>query len=592
MTNKDISLFLPFFSQLPDPIFLLKDDKIVNCSNSFLQLVKLKQKGVINKQVEAIFTIYSEGFKTKKFLRSKKAIEGVLELKRRKRRFSFTALPFKMKDEQFLLFSLKESAQTIPVVDFNQFIKTMPDFIFLVNIVGSNRFEVEMLNNAGAEFVGLKPEIIYGRQIHDFLPRELAKGINEFFKLVIREKRSITREDLIHLNGKDIYASCTLSPVLDEKNNVVKIIGIAPDVRRLPETKFTTHILNNALLRSKIGVVSVNFLKPDLPVIMVNKTFAEAIGMKREKILNQPLGSLFPEAKNKTVAANIKKAFDNRQSAEVMIYKKIDRQSKWFEFRLTPAFNYNRQLISYLGILLDVTERKTSENLATEILYQKEALLNQISNYQHHLANVIIDTEEKQRMRIADEIHESLGAMLSAAKFNFESVKNNFDSDNLLSNNLFQEGMNKLDITIDRIRKIAKDAIPISLKFGLHKAILNLIADNTGSNNPRINYFNSDEEGTLNRAMEITIYRIIKELIKNAIKHAGCNEITIQINYSPKNINITVEDNGRGFDFETAISKGDGLKYIEQRIHLFKGNLKVDSNNTSGTLYTIELPIM
>ena len=78
-------------------------------------------------------------------------------------------------------------------------------------------------------------------------------------------------------------------------------------------------------------------------------------------------------------------------------------------------------------------------------------------------------------MRIADEIHESLGAMLSAAKFNFEVVKSNIPELGKEKNIFFEDGVNKVDTAINKIREIVKDAVPISMVLGLNKSIINLI---------------------------------------------------------------------------------------------------------------------
>jgi hypothetical protein len=105
-----------------------------------------------------------------------------------------------------------------------------------------------------------------------------------------------------------------------------------------------------------------------------------------------------------------------------------------------------------------------------------------------------------------------------------------------------------------------------------------------------LNVFGYDE--SLEYNTEINIYRIVQELLTNIIRHAQANEVTIQMIKSSDNINLTVEDNGRGFDAEEAKKKkGMGLSNIELRVKKLAGSWNIDSGRGKGTTTIIDIPI-
>jgi signal transduction histidine kinase len=130
------------------------------------------------------------------------------------------------------------------------------------------------------------------------------------------------------------------------------------------------------------------------------------------------------------------------------------------------------------------------------------------------------------------------------------------------------------------------------LKLGLIAALQNLF-DKISATGIRISFTVHEVKERLEEALEISIYRIVLELINNVVKHAGASEVTVQLIKYPFYINITVEDNGKGFIYRQATTKtqGIGLGSISSRIAYLKGTMYIDSGEGRGTTVIIDIPL-
>jgi two-component system NarL family sensor kinase len=130
------------------------------------------------------------------------------------------------------------------------------------------------------------------------------------------------------------------------------------------------------------------------------------------------------------------------------------------------------------------------------------------------------------------------------------------------------------------------------LKLGLTAALQNLF-DKISATGMHISFTAHGIIERLAEGLEISIYRIVLELVNNIVKHAKANEVTVQLIKYPSYINITVEDNGRGFiHMQTATgTKGMGLSSISSRIEYLKGTIDIDSGIGTGTTVIIDIPL-
>ncbi|MAN59961.1 MAG: hypothetical protein CMC08_09030 [Flavobacteriaceae bacterium] len=206
--------------------------------------------------------------------------------------------------------------------------------------------------------------------------------------------------------------------------------------------------------------------------------------------------------------------------------------------------------------------------------------------------DAMIAGQEKERQRLAGDLHDSVGATLAAAKLQFSHLHAlSTQEDN--TTELFEKTGNLLDAAYTEIRNMAhlKNS-GVFAKDSLLPAI-NKFAKNASSvQNLNIEVQDFGMEERLDNVLEIALFRIVQELVTNIIKHAQATEASISLTRHADHLNLMVEDNGIGFKLQTAFgNEGMGLSNIEKRIMHLEGTLEVDSSPENGTTIIIDIPI-
>jgi len=202
----------------------------------------------------------------------------------------------------------------------------------------------------------------------------------------------------------------------------------------------------------------------------------------------------------------------------------------------------------------------------------------------------IIKGEEQERSRLAKDLHDGLGGMLSGVKYTLHNMKENLvlTEDNARA---FEHSLQMLDSSISEMRRVAHNMMPESLlKFGLDAALKDFCSQVTLSGMLHVSY---QSFGLAKREPEqslaITIYRIVQELLNNTIKHASAQNLIVQLTAAEQQITLTVEDDGKGFDPALLRSaKGIGWKNILSRLDYHNAKLDVRSSPDKGTSVYIE----
>ena len=261
--------------------------------------------------------------------------------------------------------------------------------------------------------------------------------------------------------------------------------------------------------------------------------------------------------------------------------------------RATIIFLLAGILLVGLIVYLAFRNYKT-QMLNTQIISKQQAELNEQKLKQAQQDNQIIAMEsmlrgqEEERNRIGKDLHDSLGAMLSTIKLHMGSIRT--ADNNGMQHNL-QKTKELLDDACEEVRKISRDMMPITLSnYGLNVALEELIDKFSADKGPQVIFQVYGMHRIANKETELYIYRIIQELLNNALKHAQASEILIQINYLEDKMVITVEDDGSGFHYDLNKYSGMGIKNVDYRVNYLKGELIVDTSPGNGTMTVIEIP--
>lgn len=206
----------------------------------------------------------------------------------------------------------------------------------------------------------------------------------------------------------------------------------------------------------------------------------------------------------------------------------------------------------------------------------------------------IIEGEDRERQRIASELHDGLGQQLTAALLNLHNMQEavaKLESDKQMH---FQLGLNFLNKAIEESRNIAHNLMPMSVEdFGLIYSLESLFSSIRKTTKLEISLYESVGPSRLSRQIETNLFRITQEALNNVIKHARAKQVSVQLIKHPRSLIYSFEDDGTGFDVTTKpeMQTGMGLNNIYNRVKSMSGELNIDSKPGYGTIITIELQL-
>jgi signal transduction histidine kinase len=200
-----------------------------------------------------------------------------------------------------------------------------------------------------------------------------------------------------------------------------------------------------------------------------------------------------------------------------------------------------------------------------------------------------INAIDKERTRMAQDLHDELGPALTVIKFEVDSAEAVSEEDR----ELLRKASRQLDEAVNKVREIARNMIPSSLvRKGLQAALQEIVQQTNDHTSLHVS-FSYDVSQPINQDLSINIYRMMQEVIQNAVKYSNAELLLIKIRSEERKLIIFCEDNGVGFDYEEkqAQAEGLGLRNLKSRVDLVRGNLQVASQKNKGTQYIFELPL-
>ena len=204
--------------------------------------------------------------------------------------------------------------------------------------------------------------------------------------------------------------------------------------------------------------------------------------------------------------------------------------------------------------------------------------------------SAIIKTEEKERQKFAKELHDGLGPILSSIKMAISAVNKS------IVGNTNEKIIKKTELAVDNailsIKEISNNLSPHILeRFGLEKAIKTFTDTIITKENLEIILSSNLAGKRYNYNIEVTLYRIIGELITNTLKYASASKVEISLFHYEKELELFYSDNGIGFDMKHTRSKGMGLSNINSRVKSLDGEMEMHSKHKKGFFLKITIPI-
>lgn len=224
---------------------------------------------------------------------------------------------------------------------------------------------------------------------------------------------------------------------------------------------------------------------------------------------------------------------------------------------------------------------------------QKARLDAEIANQRELRSKAIIEAEEKERRRIAQDLHDGVGQILSAAKLNLSGLEDKLKLEHPEQKSLLANALDLVNDSVKEVRAVSHNMMPNTLiKLGLASAVREFITKIGSVPNLKIDLQIVGLDERLDNTIETVLYRVIQEVVSNIIKHAKANQISMQLIKHDNELTVMIEDNGVGFDkAKIAQFEGIGLKNIISRVEFLNGNVDFDSTPGQGTTVVIEVPL-
>ncbi|MGI9531000.1 ATP-binding protein [Lutimonas sp.] len=368
---------------------------------------------------------------------------------------------------------------------------------------------------------------------------------------------------------------------LTEKVEKVNDLYVAKE-NSLQELQGLNYAINNAALFANI--------KEDGTVLYMSKKFIKLLscesgyqGLSIDELI-------LAEEKD---GVSVSKLIENHRHAlwtgEIKVYTQKGRKL-WLEITVVPMRQVKLNK-SALLLCTDITKRIESQH---ELVQLNEKKLQKEVGLQKAQASQIVEAQEEERKRIAKDIHDGIGQMLTALKFNIESI--NYESEDK-----FEEKIDKLKILlsdlIKEVRAVTFNLTPPELKdYGIVPTIGKLVDQLTKLTGKNIVFENrTDFNGRFDSLVETNLYRVVQEAVNNALKYAESNYILISLSHSTDKVSIVIDDDGKGFDSglveNNEKGSGLGLFFMRERISYINGRIFINSKRDEGTRITINVDL-
>ena len=293
------------------------------------------------------------------------------------------------------------------------------------------------------------------------------------------------------------------------------------------------------------------------------------------------------QCKDSIYTTDMNKRFSEMETKYQTAVKEQQIQQQQFELSKKNYILAGVCGILLLGILLGFSYYKRFR------MKQERQLQAEIIHQQDIASKGIIEAEERERKRIAGDLHDGIGQLFSAVKMNLSAISSSIKFDDQQTADSYDKTLAMVDESCKEVRSISHQMMPNTLlKYGLASAVRDFISK-IDTRQLKVQLEISGLNQRLDSNTETVLYRVLQETVNNVIKHAGASQLDIQLNKEEDGITATIEDNGKGFDMTTIEQReGIGLKNIRTRIEYLKGHVEFDSTPGRGTVVSVWVPVL
>jgi signal transduction histidine kinase len=281
--------------------------------------------------------------------------------------------------------------------------------------------------------------------------------------------------------------------------------------------------------------------------------------------------------------------YETTEKEKQIIAQSLEIQTKTHQRNLLFIGTLLLLLMGSFIVFYFWNRNRLNKQLAAQTVEISEQQIAKLEQEKQLMAmHAMIEGQEAERTRIARDLHDGLGALLSNVKAHFSVIQERMNQPEDLS--LYEKVNSLIDTASKSVRRISHNMVPHALRFsGLKDALEDLVMQ-LRKDGLQVQFNWTGSEEPLPQNMEIMLYRIAQELTNNVVKHAAAENLLIQVNRFDHDLTITIEDDGKGFD-PLKLSEGIGLQNVRSRIAYLDGKMDMDTVVGAGTTITILVPL-
>jgi len=462
-------------------------------------------------------------------------------------------------------------------------------------IATDEHFTLTEWNRAAEQMYGWKAEEAIGRMVNEVIPTEFTDAqFAEALRLLSETGRYRVEVVQYRRDGKPIDVEGTTMALRDAKGQITGYVSVNRDIterkRAGEELRKNYELLNRIFATTHFCVV---YLDRDFNFVRVNKAYADACGYSPEFFAGKNHFDLYPGEKAEAIFRNVVAT-----GTPFTIYAnpfQFPDHPEWgvtsWDWTLHPLTNEEGYVEGLLFALLDVTERKRGEEERARLSEQVRASREQL----RRLARQVVFAQEEERQRISHELHDEAGQALTALKISLGLAQEELPANLTTIRERLGECIAMSETTLERIHLLAQNLRPPGLDtVGLAATLEGFCLDFARRTQLSIDYVGMDVPA-LPEAVTISFYRFLQDALTNVVKHAHANHVKVALHVDPDAIGLSVEDDGQGFDVQSAQGvsgrpKGIGLIGMHERFGSLGGRVGIVSQPGQGTRLIARVP--
>jgi PAS domain S-box-containing protein len=322
-------------------------------------------------------------------------------------------------------------------------------------------------------------------------------------------------------------------------------------------------------------------LLPDGRVEFLNRRWLEYAGLALGEAITRSNETMHPDDFQRVVARWRERLAAGQPYEDEMRLRRADGEYRWFLVRTVPQRDEQGNIVRWYGTSTDIEDRRRAE----------QALRDSAERLQQ-LSRRLLEVQEAERRHLARELHDEFGQVLAAISVRLQAAKNAAAAP---AHPNLDECIGLLQRAGERVRSLALELRPTMLETaGLDAALRWLAEQHLQQTGTPVQI--AGHVGQVSGEVAIACFRVAQEALTNVMRHAGARQVSLTLNQTESEVELTVRDDGAGFDVQRTLREAGGrarlgLLGMKERVEILRGRLELDSRPGGGTRVRISLPV-